>query len=219
MGVVWAQLLVRLAAIDWSLERARKHLFNIATIRGNMRRVDLWLDPIPPELRQQAQEAFAAGSMVRFLGLASNEHGLSLVVMNARALKAIGAYEAALLGAFIHTRVNNRSWPLVQLRFLFEQSDRGRLRAAGDLLPAGEQFTLYRGVAGRGSARRVRGLSWTGSRERAEWFASRAAGWKLHDPAVYRAVVGREDIYAYVNERREEEYVVLLPRNSRLVRV
>jgi len=42
----------------------------------------------------------------------------------------------------------------------FFQADRARLRALGDALPGPGPFTLFRGVAGRGAKRRVRGLSW-----------------------------------------------------------
>jgi hypothetical protein len=89
---------------------------------------------------------------------------------------------------------------------MFRVADRARLRAAGDPLPE-PPFTLYRGVAGRGPARRVRGFSWTASRERGPWFADRFTS-LLHDPAVYTITVGEESILAYVNERQEEEFIV-----------
>ena len=118
--------------------------------------MDLWLDPIPSE---EAVPALASRDVIRSLGLASNEYGLALVSRNIHALLEAGLYERALLYAFTGTRTNNRGWPLDTLRWLLGLADRGRLLEAGDPLPPGETFTLYRGVAGAGAARRVRGLS------------------------------------------------------------
>lgn len=170
--------------------------------------MDLWLDPISPELRQDAVEAFERGEL--FLGLASNMESLALVYMNAMALLDRGMYERALLDAFIAARTNNHHFPVDMLRDLFSWADRGRLLAAGDPLPEGDSFTLYRGVAGRGPARRVRGMSWTADRDRAQWFAKRAGEWGLHDPAVYLLTVERPDVWAYCNERQESEFILLL---------
>lgn len=175
--------------------------------------MNLWLDPIPEELRPDAIEAFEAGEMP--LGLASNMESLVLVYMNAKALLDRGMYERALLDAFIAARTNNHHFPVNMLQWLFSRADRARLLAAGDPLPDGETFTLYRGVAGRGPARRVRGFSWTSSPERAQWFANRAGGWGLHDPAVYTVTVERSDVYAYSNERKESEFIVLLERENK----
>lgn len=109
-------------------------------------------------------------------------------------------------------RANHLFWPLCTLKALFHAADRARLLAVGHPLPASDSYTLYRGVAGRGAARRITGLSWTRSRERAEWFASRFA---LPDPAVYQALVPRKDVYAYTNERQEDEFIVILPKSVR----
>lgn len=179
----------------------------------------LWLDPIPPVLRDMAISDFAARDAGGFLSKASNEHGLDLVMRNMAALKEQAMYEHALLIAFIGTRTNNKMWPLDWLRYLFELADRSRLLAAGDPLPEGDYFTIYRGVAGRGPARRVKGLSWTADKDRAEWFADRAARWQLHDPAVYTATVSRADVWAYVNEREEEEFIVLLSPDAKVRRI
>jgi hypothetical protein len=54
-------------------------------------------------------------------------------------------------------------------------------------------------------ARRVRGLSWTGSLECATWFASRAARWDLPDPAVFQALVPERDVLSYVNTQHEDK--------------
>jgi len=98
-----------------------------------------------------------------------------------------------LLDAFISTRSNNRNFGLENVRWMFERADRRRLREAGEVLPGHGPFTLYRGVAGVGRARHVRGLSWTDSLECAKWFAQRFG---LQKPAVYRVMVNSSDVLA-----------------------
>lgn len=186
--------------------------------RPRERRGVMWLDPILANLRGRAAAALDAGDVDGFLGLASNEHRLALVAYNQSVLQG-GLYERALLGAFIETRTNNAGWSVPALRDLFATADRERLRAAGDPLPGAGPFTVYRGVAGRGRARRVRGLSWTTSQERAQWFAARFAALALADPAVYQVVIIEGDVLAYVNDRQEEEFVILLPPSARPARL
>jgi hypothetical protein len=180
--------------------------------------LDLWLDPVPDPLRAQARRAFVAGDTLGLLILASNEAWLAIVIENAELLKLEGLYEAALLHAWCGTRTNNVEHSLDGLRWLFHEADRARLLALGDPLPEGEYFTLYRGVAGQGAARRVKGLSWTASREQARWFANRFP--HLPDPAVYAARVRRVDVYVRLaSARDEDEYVCLLPASCRPRRI
>jgi hypothetical protein len=176
----------------------------------------MWLDPIHEVLRDNAVASLNAGDTVGFLCTASNEHSFALVAMNASILREKGIYEAALLHAFTAMRTNNRAWSLVDLAFLFETADRTRLRSLGDPLPGGP-YTLYRGVAGHGRARRIRGISWTDDCERAQWFAQRHAS-TLHDPAVYQVTVNESNVLACLNEsyRNEREYVVLLPPGAKV---
>ena len=163
----------------------------------------LWLEPIPPEFRYKAIAALDEGDPAKFLLPASNEWHLNLVSMNQGALLKRGIYESALLSAFINTRTSNRRWPLNTLRLLFKIANRDRLLAAGDPLPGPGPFTIFRGVAGKGRARRVRGFSWTALREKAQWFAERLT---FADPAVFQVTVGVDDVLAYRNERDEQEF-------------
>jgi hypothetical protein len=181
----------------------------------------LWLDPIPEGLRTLAAENLDAGDVVGFLCRTSNVHSLDLVYWNLDALRARGLYERALLEAWAATRTNNHHWPVHELRYLFIQADRERLRAASDPLPGPGPFTVYRGVGGRGPARRVRGLAWTASEDKAWWFADRADWFRLADPAVYRVTVDEAHVLAYLNEsqRNEQEFLVLLPATARPARM
>src|SRR5262245_16723139 len=100
---------------------------------------------------------------------------------------------------------------------MFQIADVKQLRAARDPLPSKGPFVIYRGVAGRGRARCIRGLSWTASLKCAAWFASRFSG--LPDPAVYRVTVNEASVLAYLNCRNEQEFIVVLPHNYNAVRV
>ncbi len=178
---------------------------------------DLWLDPVSAACRKQAVTAIETGDVRLFLMSASNEHSLDLVWRNVDTLKGRGLYERALLCAFTATRTNNRGWSLDALRLLFRIADRDVIRAIGDPLPGPGPFTIYRGVAGNGSARRVRGVSWTGDIKRARFFARRYPS--LASPAVFQVTVDDSDVMAYSNEREEQEFIVLLSQTCRPVRV
>lgn len=119
--------------------------------------------------RDQATHYFEAGDAVCFVGSANGYGKLTLVFDNIHQLRERGIYEEALLTAYTGVKGNLRRWSLDILKFMFEQADQARLRGAGNPLPHEGPFTLYRGVSGKGRARRVRGLSWTASREHAWW--------------------------------------------------
>jgi hypothetical protein len=178
--------------------------------------MEIWLEPIEEELRGQILADLDSGSVFSFLCRAPNVNRLELVWMNRKALRDRGLYEEALLLAFTTAKANNRRWPMRALASMFAFADRDKLRAVGDPLPK-SPYTLYRGVAGLGPSRRVRGYSWTGSLERAEWFASRFSP-PLHDPAVYAVTVREADILAYVGDS-EQEFIVSLPREVKPVRI
>lgn len=74
-------------------------------------------------------------------------------------------------------------------------------RAAYEALP--DEVEIWRGIDA--SVGNPEGLSWSLSREKAEWFANR---WKPADPAVYRAGVRKADILAVLLGRGEQEVVV-----------
>jgi len=173
--------------------------------------MSLWMEPIPQGLQLKARGAIAAGDVLGFLGFASNEYGIDLVMHNRPILQAKGIYETALVQAVTRPRVNNLRYTLGDLRLLLQLADRARLVKAGDPIPEKRQFTLYRGVAGRGRNRRIRGISWTDDLSKAHWFAKRFAN-ILGNSAVYCAAVPRSAVYVYTNGRNEREYIVVLPK-------
>jgi hypothetical protein len=183
-----------------------------AALRDRLR-----LDGIPPALHAQACEALKAGDALGVvLSVGDNCRVMQFVWDNQVVLREAGLYEQVLLEAFVGTRTNHSDWPLDVLTFLFAGCDRDKLRAAGDPLPGPGPFVLYRGIAGHGPRRRRRGLSWTEDAERAQWFATR---FSLAHPMVLRVIVDETAVLAYVNDRQEREFVVVLPSTVQPVRV
>ncbi|RJR43987.1 MAG: hypothetical protein C4576_13785 [Desulfobacteraceae bacterium] len=155
-------------------------------------------------------EAWQAGREIEeILFLLQNTYCLAFVFDNMFILKEAGLYERALLCAWTGTRTNYANWSLGVLDYLFQFADPEMLRTAGDPIPDASTFTLYRGVSGRGPARRVNGISWTESPNVAAWFANRFK--ELGDPAVFRVTVSRDQVMACCNEREESEYLLRLP--------
>jgi hypothetical protein len=176
-----------------------------------------WIDPIPPVLHDQARKAVANRNVDLLLFSAGNRWGLPLVAHNIEPLRRLGLYEETLLRALVGSPLGSRNCGSSTLKFLFRMADRARFRAAGEPLPGSGPFVLYRGVTGRGSARVVRGVSWTASLERAKWFARRFE-W-LADPAVYRVTAPEEWVLAYTDERKEQEFLLQLPAEAKVERV
>lgn len=171
--------------------------------------------PTPPNmecvdsvLHERALQKWQRGKDDSILCLMDNLKCLFFVNHNLPRLIARGTYEKCLISAFIGTRTNNGNWTQKDLEYFFSLANRRKLLMAGDKLPDGDEFILYRGVAGIGNKRRIRGISWTSDLERAKWFANR---WKefLPNPAVYMIKVKRDQILAYCNDRNENEFLII----------
>jgi hypothetical protein len=179
----------------------------------------LWLDPIPHWLHDQAREAIEAGDGPGFLGLAESQNTMNLVLANTNILQERGIYEEALLHALIAPSDSHYQVSMGLLREMIRVANKEKLRAVGDPLPGPGPFTLFRGVAGNKNYRRVRGISWTGNFAKAAWFAGRfQPDSQLTDPGVYKAVVEAEHVLARVTARKEDEYLVLLPKSVKVTR-
>jgi len=177
------------------------------------------LSLIPHGLHGQATQALEEHDVEGFLCTADNMDSMDIVSQNCNLLQSIGLYEEALLSAFTGCRLNNHHVPPATLSFLFRWANRAKLRAAGDPFPSTGPFTLYRGVAGIGRGRRIRGFSWTASLYRAQWFAARAFSYGCRHPMVYSVTVRKQAVLTYSNERKEEEYIVAVPRTAKLLRI
>ncbi len=161
----------------------------------------------PDPLLKDAEAAAACGDVDKLLMLLENTAELVFVCDNLLWLKALGKYEHALLNAYIDTRLNFSRWPLSQLRNLFHLADRPALLAAGDPLPGPGPFVVFRGVAGRGAKRHLRGISWTADRDKAIWFAKRFAVTGIEGPTVFQTEIEAARVYAYTNGRSEQEFL------------
>ena len=158
-------------------------------------------------LRAQARTGFVEGNVMPLLMSLSHAEALHIVTLNIDALRDRGIYESALFQAWTIGSTNWSSWRLEFLCTLFDIADRARLLAAGDPMPEGERFTLYRGVAGVEPRRKEAGLAWTRDPDKARVFAKRGAWLGYPDPAVYTTEAARGDVYFYSADRREEEFV------------
>lgn len=126
-----------------------------------------------------------------------------LLTYHAELLK-LGMFEQVLFDTFAHDPCPSRD----QWKFLIERADRQRLLAIGDPLPAGEQFTLYRGTSKGDHVKYRRGMSWTLNPHTAAWFALRFKGNAQYcpAPAVFTLTVPRDKVFFH---RREESELVV----------
>lgn len=147
-----------------------------------------------------------------------NHETLPFLSFNVWEFKEAGIYEEALLRAYTGCKCNWRRMPVGVVEYMFESADRDKLINTGDPLPGDGPYTIYRGVAGTGAARRVRGFSWTGDFDKAVWFAKR---FKiiLNKPMVYEATVDKEMVLAYSDSRDEKEFLCRIPKDLPLKRV
>jgi hypothetical protein len=171
---------------------------------------------VEPWLIEDAKENWIKGDILAVLICMPNTRNLRFVWDNFPILKERGFYEVALLHSWTITRTNYSGWPVSAIEFLFQIADRKRLREAGDPLPGDGPFTVFRGVSGNGAKRRVRGISWTASLERAVWFAKR---FPFEKPTVFKAIVGEPLIYAFCNDRDESEFLCDIPRSLKIEKV
>lgn len=104
---------------------------------------------------------------------------------------------------------NDSMVPLSTLIKWFKQASRESLMDAEELayydsLP--DEFTVYRGI---GSKSNKKGISYTLSLEKAEWFAKRFQQKKGY---VLAGTAKKKDVLAYFNSRKEQE-VLIEPKN------
>jgi hypothetical protein len=161
----------------------------------------------PDPILNDATDAAQQGDVDELLMLLDNTRELCFVADNIAWLKSLGKYEHALLNAYTDTRLNFSRWSLDVLKHLFEVADRPALLAAGDPLPGPGPFTVFRGVAGTGAKRRLRGISWTADRDKAIWFAKRFAARGLECPTVFQTEIEAARVFACYNGRSEQEFL------------
>jgi hypothetical protein len=137
---------------------------------------------------------------------------LPVVAKNRVALQERGTFERALLRAWYaltgYDSGTNWEWDPAWIEELFlVHADRDRLLKEGDPLPAGREFRVFRGVAGRGKKRREQGLSWSLDRSIAVRFANAGRELGLANPVVLEGIARREDVLAFLTWRNEAEII------------
>ena len=169
---------------------------------------------VPANVRNEAKKQFDDGNVAALLRTIPEHDRMKFVLRNSEALLQRGLYEQALARAFADTQTNFAACSPSAIRAAFERADRAKLLEAGDPLPAGDEFALYRGVAGIRRQRRLPGPAWTDDLETATGYARRGALAGLPDPAVLVATVRREDVYWYGKDDRT--FVAFVDKPKRL---
>lgn len=176
---------------------------------------------VPLQLRPNARKEFKDGDAVAFVGMAPSQAAMRLVLENAYPLLKQGILEKAFMAGYVAGRV--ASLALLndtEMKFLLDLCDKEKLREAGEPLPPGDNFRLYRGVADGDDMRSARRWSWTSSPGKARRFAEDASNTHRTDnPAVFMLDVDRRQILAYTNQRQEQEYIVNVREKDKPIRM
>jgi hypothetical protein len=168
-------------------------------------------DTTEPWLEREALQAMESDDSSDWAGFEDTGSWLPVVFRNREQLSARGTFERALLRAFRAFGDNGGTHcerDAVEIEALFlTHANRDRLLEEGDPLPEGDDFVVFRGVAGTRERRREHGLSWSLDRAVAERFAQAGKDLGLANPMVLEGSVRRADVLAYVSRRAEAEII------------
>jgi hypothetical protein len=164
------------------------------------------LEGIRPVMHEQEKKYARLGDPLDIFGCEDSNDSLYLLSQNLEWFARNGLYEKALLAAWV-----NQKWVPAgfheTMKDALLSANRGKLIECSDLLLEGDEFTVYRGVQNGVP----RGVSWTLDPDVARYFAS----WRGKGGTVYRTVVNRSDVYAYVSDvtgrSGEKEVLLVLP--------
>lgn len=167
-----------------------------------MEQLDLSL--VRENLHELMRDAIRRGHVGLVFNNIDINDALKFACTNARILNEHGILEGVLARAYTDVDRNHSRMDGEEIANVFRLCDRARLRELSDVQLPSNGITVFRGVSGEKASRRVNGLSWTLSLDRACWFAT----WQnLPDPAVYRATVRHEQVYFATDKRHEQEIV------------
>jgi hypothetical protein len=182
----------------------------------------LRLEYVPEYARPRARQHLKNGDMQRFFFMAEHS-SMRLLLDNLPYFRSEGLFERAFIAAWSSQRYTGwiewkkdggfvtGSWSPLAASMLEKICDREKLIEAGDPLPAGDRFTIFRGVS---NSEYANGISWTLALDVALRFPF------FEDPCiVYSTEVKRADIFAYIDEkgRGEKEVLVKLPGNQPMI--
>ena len=159
--------------------------------------------------RARARQSWDQGDLWGVLTCMGNHEYFDFVFDNIPQLAAAELLEAAVIAAWISINPNMGRLPQPStMRRLWSSCDRDKLMAAGNPLPSGNEFELYRGVPDASYLASIPGISWTSSIDIARKFAQSIGLYDHPHPAVFRLVVPRNRVIAYTDEREEKEFIV-----------
>lgn len=160
------------------------------------------LNGINPMLHGLGRSHIIASDYDMLWSLLEGHKAVSYVHRHRELLQSIGQLEPALVDAFTRHNFNNAG-EIAELKEIFTMCDREKLAAAGDPIPAGESFTLFRGCGLYKGEWDIKAWSWTGNDEVAEQFAERYDGMVFTEEDF-----PRKGVLFYSNVRNEDEYVI-----------
>jgi hypothetical protein len=152
---------------------------------------------------RQAEEAFIAGDLERWLGLSGDAPRSDLVLSRAADLRSRGVYEAAAVLAFTMDCESERRASEASILRMFMLADRERLRLAGASHPKGP-WQAFRGVCGHGRARRINGFSWSASLNLACWDALKD---DAANPAIFYRILEDDELYFFSDRKYQGELI------------
>lgn len=128
-------------------------------------------------------------------------NALRFTIENFKLLSVMGALEESWVQAYTHAS-HFEDYSLDLIQEIFDTCDKSILQQSypiyvGDHFCNGERFSLFRGCAG---PNHKNGMSWTSSLDKAIWYAAHHVQYYgIDNPAVYAAVVSRDEIYCCGN--------------------
>lgn len=137
------------------------------------------------------------------------DKALEFVLRNYGLLSKLGVLELSWMQAYVHASHFNHI-PLASLQKVFDACNRQILQEHYPIpgrgrFSSGERFSLFRGCAGPDHRM---GMSWLHSLDKAIWYAAHhVAYYELANPAVYAAVVARDEIYCCA-DHYDIDYIV-----------
>ena len=159
------------------------------------------LEGIRPVMHKQAKAAARRGDPLGIFHCEDSNNSLALFSKNVRWFSWNGLYEKALLVAWTNQKCVPHGFH-GRMKEALLSANRTKLMEHSDPLPEGDEFAVYRGVR-KGVPR---GISWTLDPDVARRFADLFG----LGGTVYKTVVKRSDIFAYVDSSGRGEKEVLL---------
>lgn len=173
-------------------------------------------DPRGKYFSERIKDSWAKGDVGGVLSSMDSHMYFDFIFDNIIAIRCCGLIKEFVSYAYVGTKNNLSSYPLNLFRHLFSFCNKDALRKLNDPFEVKPFYDLYRGVSGKGRARRLRGYSWTSSLDTAKFFSIRM---NLANPSVFTTRVKYDDIYFYTNNREENEFVCHIPPDAKLTRV